>query len=145
MRKTETYGTIKAGRLAIAYRDRFVRSLATLPDGRYKVIVEKVSSKHSDSQRAYYHAVVVNEFREGYKEITGEALSHEEAHDVLKLKCNGRDRVYEQTGEVLTVIGSTKQLTKSEYAEYVDACIKFIYLWTGRIVPQPGEQTEINF
>lgn len=143
MRKLETYGKVENGQLKISYRSRFDDCIKTFPDCRVKVTVEKLYRKRTDPQNAYYWGVIVNECAEGYYEMCGEPLTKDEAHELLKFRCNGRELVNEKTGETLTVGASTAELSTVQMMEYWDRCREFIYEWFNRTVPEPNEQTEL--
>lgn len=144
MKKLETYGTIKSGRLHISYRDRFEQSLSLWPDCRVKVIVEKIYNKRSLDANAYYWSVIINEFCVGFLEMTGEKITKEEAHDFLKNKFNYVELTNPSTGEVEHLGKTTTQLTTVQFMEYQNECIRFIAEWFGRTCPEPGEQTELE-
>jgi hypothetical protein len=143
MKKIEAYGSLKDGKLKISYRDRFNQAISTF-DGRVKVTVEKLYRKRSGEQNAYYWGVIVNEFTSGYYETTGETITKDEAHEILKLKCNPKELANKKTGETFNVGSTTSQLTTVGMMEYFARCREFINEWFGRNVPEPGEQTEME-
>ena len=144
-KKAETYGYQKDGTFKISYRDEFWQSVKNMGDGRFRVTIEKIYRKQSSSQRAYYFGVIVHEFCEGYYETTGEKISTEQAHEILKTECNGKEIVNKETGEIFTIPLSTANLTTVETMEYYERCIKFIAEWFGRTVNAPNEQSELTF
>ena len=58
MKRSETFGQIKEGKLRCSKWSEFTASLAAFGDCRVRVIVEKLYSKRSDPQRKYYFAVI---------------------------------------------------------------------------------------
>jgi hypothetical protein len=144
MKKTTTTGHIKDGLLITHHREKFVQSVACLSDGQVKITVERVYRKRSLCQNSYYWGVIVNEFVEGYKDTTGEKISAENAHECLKMKCNGIEITNKETGEILTVGQSTAEMTTVQTMEYYEACIRFIAEFFGRAVPAPNEQLTIE-
>lgn len=143
MREVYTYGRVMDGILTIHRRADFYEALKNLKDGRVILTVSKLYNKRSMVQNAYYWGVIVNEFREGYREMTGEDITAEEAHEVLKEKCNGKEIVNQKTGEVMSVGKTTTTMTTVEFMEYFSRCRGFILEWFGRIVPEPNEQLDI--
>lgn len=143
MREVYTYGRVMDGILTIHRRADFNEALKNLTDGRVILTVSKLYNKRSTVQNAYYWGVIVNEFREGFREMTGEDITAEEAHEVLKEKCNGKEIVNQKTGEVMKVGKTTTTMTTVEFMEYFSRCREFILEWFGRIVPEPNEQTEL--
>ena len=143
MREVYTYGRVMDGILTIHRRADFNEALKNLTDGRVILTVSKLYNKRSTVQNAYYWGVIVNEFREGFREMTGEDITAEEAHEVLKEKCNGKEIVNQKTGEVMKVGKTTTTMTTVEFMEYFSRCREFILEWFGRNVPEPNEQMEL--
>lgn len=143
MRKVETYGRVIGGKLEISYRDRFNRAVSALPDCRVMVTVEKCYRKRSTEQNAYYWGVIVNECAEGVYDMTGQMITKEDAHHLLKSRCNPVELHNETTGEVVAIGGSTATMTTVQMSEYWQRCREFILDFFGRTVPEPNEQTEL--
>ena len=85
MKTVSTSAKIEAGKLKISYRDRFTEAIKALPDGRYKLTLEKVYNKRSNLQNGYYWAVVVPMVQDGLLDA-GYKVNKEEKHDFLKSK-----------------------------------------------------------
>lgn len=143
MRSTYTYGKVVNGELRIHNRSAFLRSVAQIPDGRVKLTVERTYNKRSTPQNAYYWGVLIAEFKEGYYDRLGEIISPDDAHGVLKLKCNSIEIVNEESGEVMNVPKSTTEMTTIQFEEYMEQCRRFIKEWFGRTVPMPNEQLQM--
>lgn len=156
MRKLESYGNIKDGKLRISYRDRFDEQIARMEDCRVRVTVEKLYKKRSTKainpetgeesggQNAYYWGVVVYEFCEGFYEMNQAPISQKEAHEILKAHCNYREIVNHKTGEVKQIAQSTSTLTTVQFEEYLTCCREFVEEWFGRRIPLPNEQVEME-
>jgi hypothetical protein len=145
VRKVETYGSIKNGILKISYRSQFDQAMRSMPDCRVKLTVEKLYRKRSTEQNAYYWGVIVNECMLGFNEMTGQYITKEQAHEILKLKCNANELHNETTGEVMNVPGSTATLTTVQMMEYWLRCRDFVLEWFNRTIPEPNEQAEMEF
>jgi hypothetical protein len=143
MKKITADGTIKGGVLRISFRDRFVNSLQSLSDGRVKITIERIYRKRSLYQNAYYWGVIVQCFLDGVKTEWGEEHSPDWAHEQLKNHCNYTEKSVRDTGELVRLPQSTKELTTAEFAEYEDRCCKLIAEWFGIAVPEPGEQLNL--
>ena len=144
-RKIETYGHIKDGKLNISYRSKFLTALKLFDDCRVRVVVEKLYRKRTTPENAYYHAVIVREFKNGWEETQGEQITHNEAHEMLKYNCNYTEIINEDTGEVLRKGNTTTKQSTVEAEEYYDRCRAFILEWFGIIVFLPNEQSELEF
>jgi hypothetical protein len=144
-RKIETYGSIdENGILKISYRQQFIENLKLFAGTRIRLIVEKLYKKRSNEQNAYYHGVIVNCCIQGIKAEWGENKTHQEAHEMLKQYCNYKERVNNSTGEIIHETLSTKDLTTSEFMDFVANCKVWIYEWLHIDVPEPGEQSELE-
>ena len=144
MRQTSTYGSVKAGKLKISYRDKFMESIKNLSDGRVEVKVRRLYKQRSTMQNAYYWGCLLQEFVDGYEDTTGEKITKEQAHQLLKSEFNYTEMVNQKTGEVKRIAKSTSELTTTEFMDYIEYCIRFIAEWFGRTVAEPGEQKEIE-
>jgi len=150
MKKTKYPGIIKNGLLYIIHRKAFDQDVAEIGkirgefnDARVFVTVEKVYKKRSNPQNSYYWGVLVFMFCQGYFEATGDKISSDEAHEMLKGECSRIEVVNQKTGETRLVIQSTTKKTTVEFEEYMEDCRRFILDWFGMVVPLPNEQMEI--
>ena len=147
MKKIIYPGIIKNGLLHIVLRKAFDHEVAMFgmirgefKDVRVFVSVEKVYKKRSNPQNAYYHGVIVFKFAELYLEQTGEKITSDEAHEMLKAQCNSKEVINQLTGEVRTLPQTTTKLTTVEFEEYLERCRAFILEWFGCVIPLPNEQ-----
>lgn len=143
MKKTITYGQIKEGRLHIFKRSQLDEIIKNTVDCYIVITFEKKRKKRSIMQNSYYFGVIINDFCNGYYEMTGEKIEPEQAHEILKLKCNYKEVVNQKTGEVLQVPGTTTELSTTGFEEYLEDCRKFIYEWFGITILLPNEQAEL--
>jgi len=144
-RKAETYGQQKDGTFKISYRDEFWQTVKNMGDGRFRVSIEKIYRKRSLSQNAYYHSVVVQCLLDGVYDMWGEKHSHDWAHELLKEQCNYVEKLNQLTGELMHIPQSTANETTAEFMEFIERCCKFISENFGVTVPEPGEQSELEF
>jgi len=155
MRKLETYGTIKNGKLSISYRNKFMQAIPGFGDCRVRLKLEKLYKQRSTKtyrddgsegygQNGYYWKIIVPEFCEGWQDLTGEQIKSKEAHEKLKMYCNYKEIVNYETGEVLTLGLSTATLSTVEFDDFCDRCRKFIFEWMGKNIPLPNEQAELE-
>lgn len=143
MREVYTYGHIEAGQLKVHRRTDFLKAISCLTPGRVMVIVKKIYRQRTLPENAYYWGVVINEFCEGYFDMTGEKITPEQAHEILKQECNSKEVTNEKTGQVIKVPQTTAKMTTIEFEEYLESCRAFIFEWFNRRVPLPNEQSEL--
>lgn len=156
MRKIETYGHVdESGILKISYRSKFDDAVKIFAGQRIRLSVERLYKKrstvllHDDGsvtrgQNGYYHAVIVNEYRNGAWETQQRMIDSKAAHEELKANCNYFEYYNEQTGEVMRTIRSTADYTTVQFEEYLTRCRAFILEWYGIDCPLPGTQTEME-
>ena len=144
-KKIESYGSVKQGKLHISYRDMFLELLRQFPDCRIRITIEKLYNKRSTPQNAYYWGVVIAEFTQAYYDTTGEFITSEEAHEILKRECNFKEFVNEETGVILRVQQTTTNLSTVQYEIFLEKCRRWVEEWFGRRIPLPNEQAEMDF
>jgi hypothetical protein len=138
----ETFITIESGK--IKERTKFQKFLFDVKDGRYLCKFEN-KNKRSHSQNSYYWAVVIPIILEqlryaGYDEIK----TPNDVHEILKYKFL-RKQIPNDQGEFVEMLGSTAQLSKKEFGEYIDAICKWVGESFSINIPGPGSQAAINY
>ena len=108
------------------------------------ITLELKSKKHSEEQRGYYFAVIVNLVRLAILEAWGDKLTSKETHEILKLNCNWTERVNKETGEVIKIPQSIKQHTTTDQEVYHENCRRWAEEWFNLQIPLPNEQIEIK-
>ena len=147
--KVEAYGHIENRKLYISNRAAFNEAVADLErDGRtpVKITIDVKYRKRSNPQRRYYFGVIVEILAGLIAESCGEKLAvrhREQAHEVLKLKCNSQGLTSDITGETFDIPGSTTTLSTVESEVYHEDCRQWIFDFFGVTVPLPNEQGEL--
>jgi hypothetical protein len=142
MEKLELSGHIDdVGVLHVHNRDRLAEWARQYPGKNIVVRFERKGSKRSNPQNNYYHGVVVQSVRLGLKEI-GYDLTHEETHFFLKQKFNVV-QIPNKDGEVIEVPGSTTQLTKSGFAEYIERIAQWCAEYLSVVIPAPNTELKM--
>lgn len=141
MKSIELYGTIsESGALTIANRDRLTDWCKQHPGKQVKIKVERKAAKRSLNQNSYYHGVVVEMVREGLLNC-GYPLSHDETHYFLKERFNPIE-IPGKDGFVITVPGTTTELNKVEFGEYIERIAQFASEYLGVVIPAPNQHSE---
>lgn len=94
--------------------------------------------KHSDRQRAYYHAVVVAHVAEILESILQEPITHDDAHAWIKGRFLEPRRT--RLGEIPP---TTTTLSVDEMTEFIDKVIAFFRDHYGSHIPGPNELHEV--
>ncbi len=114
-----------------------------VPDGKY--IVERSRyNKRSNQQNRYYFGLVIPLVKKGIADL-GTELTTEETHEFLKARFNYTELVNEDTAEVLQLPRSTAALSKVEFMEYIERIQVFASQFLNIVIPDPGEQMEMNY
>ncbi len=142
MKKVTTIGKVANGNVFIWKNKELIDNIKSFGDCNFILTVEVQHDKRSSPQNRYYWGVVIPAFCQGASEMTGDIWSKESAHSTLKNRFLFSEIVNENTGEILTVIGSTSDLTTVQFNEYIDRCRDFIQEWFGCYVPAPNEITD---
>lgn len=112
--------------------------------GQYDVLIKPVDPRRSDPQNRYFHGVVVQSLYEflndpGHGDGRG-GYSFEQCKELLVARVLGMvDVINPATGEVVhQVRRATSTLNKSEFAEFIDACIQYLQETFDISVPSPA-------
>lgn len=146
-KKLETFGNNKNGILHIIRRAEFWQSFAHIfKDGeRVKITIEKVYSKRSSQQNRFFHGCVVPCVQDAVLSEWGESISLEQAKILIKEYCNYKEILNEKTGEYIKILLPTSSLKTIEFEELNIRVRKWLWDSFNYVLPEPGDQGEINF
>lgn len=121
------------GQITIHHRPVLEEWARQNPGRNILVKFERRGSKRSLPQNRYYHGIVVQSVMLGLREI-GYSLSHDETHFFLKSKFNPV-QIPSKDGEVIELPGSTTQLNKLEFSEYIEKISQWAAEYLGVVIP----------
>ncbi len=104
---------------------------------------ERRGAKRSLPQNRYYHGVVVQMVMLGLREI-GYSLSHDETHFFLKAKFN-MVQVPNKDGVVMELPGTTTELNKIEFGEYIERIAQWAAEYLSVEIPPPNKDLSFEF
>ena len=136
MRKLNYHGFIKDGRLEVNEVEKLVAGIKQFDNCMVKGTLEKVYEKHSDVQRGYYFAVIVQAYIIGVKAEWGDYISRQKAHEELKRECNYIEK-QTKSGKLVKVGQTTTGHSTVDKEEYHERCRNHIYEWFRIVVPLP--------
>jgi len=113
-------------------------AIMSFPAGKRLTITISDKSKRSSRQNNLLHmyfGIIAKEL--GY--------NRDEIKEIFKFMFLKRERVIEQTGEIVPYIGETHNLTKDEFSEFLEKIIEYCGRVFGITLPMPDEQAEINY
>jgi len=128
--KLRYYAKLNENGLNIHDRIGFMEAVKKFGDKGFWLSVNPVKKWHSDQQRSYYFGVVVKLL----SEYTGDTM--DEMHEILKRLFLSKK--VERFGWAVFLCGSTKLLSKGEFAEYINKCIDLATEY-GVVIPTPEE------
>lgn len=109
------------------------------------ITFEKIKKKRSNQQNAYYWGIVIVIIKSALKS-TGNNLSENDVHDLLRLKfLKETIAIKEETGEVIERVKSTTELTTSQFMDYIAEIQQFAAEYFDVIIPDPNEEITLNF
>lgn len=135
--------TTDAGIFHIQNKQRLQEWARMNPGKQLMIRIDKRGSRRSNPQNRYYWGVVVQEVKLGFLNI-GYEMTAEETHYFLKEKFNSIS-IENKEGININVPGSTTQLTKTQFGEYVERIARFAAEFLGITIPQPNESMEMKF
>jgi hypothetical protein len=144
MKKIETFGQNKDGKLHIIRREEFWNAFTNMfKDGeRLRIIIEKIYSKRSGQQNRYYWGVVVAVL---LFEVNnqGNEMSRDELHEELLNKFAPKKEIKNKNGEFFEVPMRSHEMNKSQMSDFTNDVRRWGAEFWGCNIPDPGEQTEI--
>ena len=112
-----------------------------LRDGKWIIEIEK-PDKRSTQQNRYYWGLVVPLIKNRILDL-GTELTSDETHEFLKGKFNTMELV-NGDGVVENVPRSTTILNKEAFSEYIAKIQQFAAEFLNVVIPDPGQQLEIE-
>lgn len=119
-------------------------AFSNLPDGKYKILIDR-ASKRSLQQNAYYWSCVVPQVRQGLRDAGyNEVKTAADAHDIIKHLFLKKEMRSEKNDDVITIAGSTAELTTVQFMELIEDVVKWAAEYLGVQILFPGEQSTIS-
>lgn len=142
--KIELPGKIdQYGKLTIFQEDQLKEWIKGNSDKQVVLSISIKKNDRSNNQNKYYWKVVVGLVQEAMNYL-GNDFSKEETHDFLKKEFNWTETELKE-GHWIKVPRSTTKLTTIEFMDYVLKIQQFGADMLGIYIPDPLEQTELNF
>jgi len=111
-----------------------------MPEGKYKLTIEKVYNRRSNPQNAYLWGVVYPLVKDGLIDAGFDEFKQdfdcEMTHELCKFRFLKKDIVNED-GEVIETLGSTAKLTTVQFMEYLGNIQKWSSEYLQIFIPDP--------
>ena len=121
------------------------QELDKLPDGRYRVTIDKWRKHKSNAQLGYLFAGVYPLVLRSLNDAGWEFTSIDEVDEYCKSMFSSKEILNRNTGEVLDVPGLKRDMTTTEMLTYVDAIRTWASEYLGVNIPDPETNIEIDF
>lgn len=152
MKKVETYGQIKGGKIHYTHLDKFKSAVFHLfgEGERFRVIYEKIYRKRSSPQNKYYWGVIINSYLEAFEQSQGYKLGVEvvnrETGQVIVIPLSEKEQAEQAHKELKSFydLKTTTENTTTQQEEYHQFCRDYIQAVFNYRTPLPNEQTEIE-
>lgn len=127
----------------IANKSAVRRLFDQLQDGRYLLNVEN-KNKRTLPMNAYLHGVLIPEFRKALNSVGyDEVKNDDQAKQIMKSMFLTDSIVNKETGETITYVKDTRDLTTLEMSSLFDDVIRFCAENMSYPIPYPNEQLQI--
>jgi len=144
MEKLELSGyTDSNGVVHIQNRQRLREWGLMNPNKQFTITIGKKGSKRSTQANRYYWGVVIAEVRLGFLNI-GYEITAEQTHEFCKERFNSIS-IENKQGVMIDVPGSTTQMTKTQFSEYIEKIARFASEFLSITIPSANESLEMKF
>ena len=99
----------------------------------------------SNNQNSYYWGSIVPLWQNLIKVEWGELWGIAAVHEFLKERCNYREKVFEDTGEVIRLPKSTKENSTAEQEVFHSRCRELAMEFFNTEIPLPEKKIKMEF
>lgn len=136
--KLTYYSDVKDGKLQNNISALIKKEIPFFEGKRVEISIQKLKSTRTVRQNRLwwlYMKIIADEL--GYDKDT--------IHEIAKYKFLKRELVNEKTGECFEFVGSSANLSKSEFSDLVERLRRWASESFGIVLPDPGENFAITF
>ena len=126
-------------------RNLFIDALASMDGKEVVLTVKRAKKQRSNPQNNFLWGCVYPIMQKALKDA-GHLMTVNDVHDLLKLRfLKETILINEETGEYIERIKSTKELSTTTFAEYVQDIHRFASEYFGVTIPDPNSEVTLNF
>lgn len=140
-----TFASVADGLMKIHGRKQFDNDLKMFNGQDVEIRITKKKRTRSLLQNNFYWGCIIPIVRDAIKQSGVANFNSEQTHELLKFKCNQIEYVNEKTGEIISVTGSTADLSAMEFIEYVGRIKEWVLDYLNVTIPEPGEVMSLEF
>lgn len=139
------FAKIKDGELQIGSRQKMINEIKNSKDGTVRIEIT-YANKRTLPQNAYFHAVLVPEFRKALNDVGYHLLkTDEQCKRIIKSMFLTRELPNDEGGKPVHYIQDTSELTKEEMTILINEVIQFASENCNYVIPLPGEKLQFDF
>lgn len=139
------YGHIDNSKLHLYNREGFKEILSCFEGKEIALTIGERKTERSNNQNRYYWGVVVPLVRQGLKEAGYGNVMKSEVHKLLKGMFIKDEIVNETTGEILSFVGSTAELSTTAFNEFMEGIAQWAAEQLSLVIPEPNEQMKFEY
>ncbi len=144
--KIEYMGIKEQGKPFRIVNNKYLKEeLETIPEGRYRMTIEKWKKNKSLPQLGYYYACCLPMFLKAAIDAGWELTSIDEADAWLKSIFANRELINKYSGEVISIPALKRQMTTTEFSTFINQVRDHAAEFLGCYIPEPSEQIKINY
>ncbi len=146
MKKEIFYGSNKEGKPTIPRSKALKEAMLAFGDSPWQLVLSERVKPPTAKQRGYYWGCLIPAVMDGLVDIGYDRreLNEEVVNELLKDKFLRIDIISDQ-GEPLSVARSTKDISKSDYAVFIDDVIMWAAIYLHCAIAPPNGQAMMNF
>ena len=123
----------------------FKKELNLLPEGRYRLTVEKWRKNKSNPQLGYLFACVYPLVLQHLNDAGWEFTSVEEVDEYCKSMFSSKEILNRHSGEIMDIPGLKRNMTTVEMMTYIEAIRVWDAEYLGGTIPDPEVNIEMKF
>lgn len=146
MNKIQYIGLKEKGKsFRVVSAENFKKELNLLPDGRYRLTVEKYRKNKSNPQLGYLFACVYPLVLKALNDAGWEFVSVDEVDEYCKSMFSSKEILNRNSGEIMDIPGLKREMTTVEMMTYVDAIRDWASEFLNVYIPEPETQIEMQY
>jgi hypothetical protein len=136
---------VKGGSLFVKNRELYLQEISGLQsDKEYTMVIRVKRKPRSNGQNRFYWGIVVPQVLRGLKEAGFNVFSKDDAHDIIKFKFL-KVNLENDSGEFVESFKSTKEMSTSEFKEFIEHLQIWASEYLNQYIPSPNEKLDIEF
>lgn len=136
---------VKGGSLFVKNRELYLQEISGLQsDKEYTIVIRVKRKPRSNGQNRYYWGIAIPLVLRGLKEAGFNVFSKDDAHDIIKFKFL-KVNLENDSGEFVESFKSTKEMSTSEFKEFIEHLQIWASEYLNQYIPSPNEKLDIEF